>query len=130
MRLVGKFARSAVLLMIRTSLPSTIKVGAHDYTVAEKDQAWKDAVGAYGLCQYEAQVISVVTAKVSCTFVFDTLLHEILHAIWRERDLDDDDEEEKVVTVLAAGLTAMFRDNPALMKYQNAVLREYHKNNK
>lgn len=42
----------------------------------------------------------------------DTIIHEVLHAIWAERELGQKVEEEAAVTALAHGLTAVFKDNP------------------
>lgn len=116
--------------MIRTKLPDTIKVGAYDYTIIARGQDWKRSVGAYGRCHTEEQTIEIVTEGITPIFQLDTFMHEILHAIFSYHALDDDDDEEKTVTLLASGLVAVLRDNPELVKFQNAVLRDYHKNNK
>lgn len=44
----------------------------------------------------------------------DTLIHEILHAIWATRGLPDKVCEEECVTRLASGLATVIRDNAAL----------------
>lgn len=48
----------------------------------------------------------------------EVLLHELLHALWDDRDLEDKASEEAAVTALAKGLCAMFVVNsklPALL---------------
>ena len=46
----------------------------------------------------------------------DTLLHEILHVIWRLGQLKDVKEtEERVVSVTASYLAQIIRDNPKLI---------------
>ena len=47
----------------------------------------------------------------------DTVLHEILHAIWYNMDIGHNKVEEHVVRKLATGLTQVFQDNPALVQY-------------
>ena len=49
----------------------------------------------------------------------DTLLHEVMHAIWSESGLDHipDLNEETVVRTLATWLRIVFRDNPDFTKF-------------
>jgi hypothetical protein len=54
----------------------------------------------------------------------DTVLHEVLHAIWRLGQLKDKKEdEERVVSVMATYLTQVLRDNPALMPWLRKHLK-------
>lgn len=45
----------------------------------------------------------------------DTLIHEIIHAIWTTRGWSPQMTEEQVCTRLASGLATVIRDNPDLM---------------
>lgn len=54
----------------------------------------------------------------------DTLLHEILHAIWAHRNLSDRCREERAVTELTSGLIAVFRDNPGLLQHLETLVKE------
>ncbi len=52
----------------------------------------------------------------------DTLLHEVLHALWGESGLPaigslTDGLEEVIVRTLTPGLLAALRDNPTLVRY-------------
>ena len=51
----------------------------------------------------------------------NTVLHEVLHAIFRQQGLREikilDDHEELMVTGLANGLTQVFLDNPTFHKW-------------
>jgi hypothetical protein len=50
----------------------------------------------------------------------DTLLHEILHAIWYEMGIHNEDKnevEETVITRMATGLLNVLRANPHLVRY-------------
>jgi hypothetical protein len=47
----------------------------------------------------------------------DTVLHEIMHAVWEHMDIGHRRVEESVVRKLATGLTQVFQDNPALVQY-------------
>ena len=51
-----------------------------------------------------------------------TLLHEVLHGIWYHRAVPPRPREERVVTELAWGLMAVFRDNPGLLTHLEGLL--------
>lgn len=53
-----------------------------------------------------------------------TVLHEVLHGIWYHRAMPPRPREERVVTELAWGLTAVFRDNPGLLTHLEGLLTE------
>ena len=44
----------------------------------------------------------------------ETLIHEILHAIWASRQIQEPIDEEGAVSQLASGLATVLRDNPRL----------------
>lgn len=46
----------------------------------------------------------------------DTILHEILHAIFYKMYVGKGDDEEAVVSKLATGLVTVMKDNPELFK--------------
>jgi|TARA_R110000772_G_scaffold218902_1_gene329491 hypothetical protein len=48
----------------------------------------------------------------------DTVIHEVLHAIWKLGQLKDKKEdEERAVSVMATYLTQVLRDNPEFMPW-------------
>jgi hypothetical protein len=51
-------------------------------------------------------------------------LHEALHGIWDARGVAVRAREETVVTNLAWGLVALFRDNPGLLSHLDSLLKE------
>lgn len=53
-----------------------------------------------------------------------TVLHEVLHGVWYHRAMPPRPREERVVTKLAWGLTAVFRDNPGLLTHLENLLTE------
>lgn len=53
----------------------------------------------------------------------DTLMHEVLHAIWAHAALPRRAAEERVVTAFANGLTGLARDNPGLFAHLEALAR-------
>lgn len=54
----------------------------------------------------------------------DTLLHEILHGVERQMDLE---LEESAIRRLATGLLAVMKDNPSLVRYLGTKTREIPK---
>lgn len=65
-----------------------------------------------------------VDSRLKSTALVDTLLHEILHAIWALGHLKSKaQKEERAVAVIATYLTQVIRDNPDLMKWIAKNLR-------
>ena len=52
------------------------------------------------------------------------VIHETLHGIWEHGEIPPRAREERVVTTLAWGLAAVFRDNPGLLAHLEGLLRE------
>lgn len=52
------------------------------------------------------------------TALVDTVLHEILHAIWKLGQLKDKrEDEERAVAIMATYLTQVLRDNPNMLTW-------------
>lgn len=47
----------------------------------------------------------------------DTLLHEIMHAVFYEYGIQPQDDEERTIRVMSTGLTQVFLDNPEIGKF-------------
>lgn len=47
----------------------------------------------------------------------DTLIHEIMHAIWYQRGLQDSDTEERIVAAMASGFAEVLARNPDVRRY-------------
>lgn len=90
-------------------VPQSIKVGAVDYTIHVEDTT----DGEYGECISHTQRIRLARNQ-TAQGVGDTLLHEVLHAIWYESGLFDMKriDEERIVRTTATWLKMVFRDNP------------------
>ena len=99
-------------------LPGQFKIGAIPWTVAERDDEWRQSCGALGNCIADDQKINIVTEKRSRQDIARTFIHELLHALWYEYDLGESEcSEEKTVTQLATGLSAVIGQNPHIMLY-------------
>jgi len=104
-----------------TDLPLHIRVGAIEYRVI--DWNYQDAQSAErnGECDRGNRIIRI-REDLNDDDKARVLLHEVLHAAYDMGALDDGCTEEKVVTVLANQVTAIWRDNPAFVRFMNAAL--------
>jgi hypothetical protein len=91
----------------------TIKVGAMDISVYFVPGDG-DSFGDFTFLQNQIRVDN----RLRKAALVDTLLHEILHAIWALGQLKTKREkEERAVAVTATYLTQIFRDNPHLVTW-------------
>jgi hypothetical protein len=85
---------------------TTVKVGPFDFKVVEieRSEDW----GFYDPVKMEIAVQSDCHKHVKA----ETLVHEILHAIWDVYSVKKGDGEERIITAMAMGVSACIRDNP------------------
>lgn len=97
------------------SLPSRIKIGAADYELVIGPINDSDE---YGNCDTHAQRITISNNQTAQS-AGDTVLHEIIHAIWNESGLAfiKRPDEEAIVRITATWLKLVFRDNPDLAPF-------------
>lgn len=103
------------------SLPDKIKIGHTVYDVREmSDTEYRVSDTPFGLTDKEAKKISVRLKNVSNEEVANTVLHEILHALYEfmylEVAVDSKDPEEYVVNMMANGLSMVMADNPEVFQ--------------
>ena len=101
-------------------LPDTLVIGHQTFTLKVKDKEWMRDAERYGHCDVIDASMSIVTEGLSPNAIINTLIHETLHAIWKEYALPTEPEEH-VVTCLANGLTALIRDNPEFLTLMKKV---------
>ena len=87
---------------------SVVKVGPFDFRVVEIERS--DDWGFYDPVKMEIAVQSECDKRVKA----ETLVHEILHAIWDVYSVKKGDGEERTITALAIGISACFRDNSVI----------------
>ena len=105
------------------SLPASVRVGPFDYRIVDWSPADANANNAMGECYHSALRISL-RADLLPAKKAQTLIHEILHAIWLVGSVDQaGDNEERLVTNLAHHLAQVIRDNPDLMLWLSAASR-------
>lgn len=101
-------------------MAETVKIGTRTYTIKYQGTVVDDCLG---ICYKDKRKIVIQTGQRPKT-EFDTVLHEILHAIWHERKLEQTDEiEEKIVSGVASGLTNFFKQNPEFTENLMSLLK-------
>jgi hypothetical protein len=105
---------------MRTTKPYDLKVGYKNYILRFADKLPGDKT--MGDCTYPSQhnhtkgVIRIIKG-LEPVEKGNTILHEILHAIFMDKGLELEDKlEERIVLATANGLVAFIRDNPEFAK--------------
>jgi len=104
-------------------LPAAVKVGPFDYQLVVKEVIACPGIGeAWGVCMNNNQVIELARMWPSPVKAVDTLIHEIMHALFSVWNIPDRPDEETAVGSLSTGLTAVLFDNPELALWIMATL--------
>jgi hypothetical protein len=101
--------------MSKNFYPKKVKVGPYVYKVALfPDSTTSD----HGACVYTHQTI-FLNANQHAERAGDTLLHEVLHAVWDVAgfDITPDLNEETIVRGFATWLSAILKENPRLVEF-------------
>lgn len=100
--------------------PRTIKVLGRTYVVSY-EPSLNLGVPNVGLCDNANMVLHILDGQHPVEEA-DTVLHELLHAIWFIMSIDQGGvDEEAVVGRLASGLIGVFLDNPELLVYLKSI---------
>ena len=106
------------------NIPDKIKIGYRSYKLEE----WKQTVASANEAQgqfFAKEGIIGYTAEETGVSHANTLLHECMHAIIYQWNMElDEKTEESVVNGLANGLTTIFVDNPKLLDYFKEKIKE------
>ena len=105
----------------QTQVPSSIKLGYRTIDLVAKDMP--DDFGEFVHCENKI----FYSNKVTPPELTNTILHELIHAIWQDRvaELVSDKKEETIVNALANGLMTLLCDNPDMLKFlTNGMINE------
>ena len=103
-------------------LPHSVRVGPHDIRFATLGIA--DAKRNYGTFVPAEQEIQLQQEYGSGSMATETVLHELLHAIFAVATVQVKHGEEHIVSVVATYLAQIIRDNPELVIWlQRTVVR-------
>lgn len=100
--------------------PKVIKVMGKDYAIKYVGTS-PIAHENLGQCDHKKMLICIEEEQVPVEEL-DTVIHEILHAIWYQMSIGEGPmEEEPIVRRTANGLLQVILDNPSLLKYASAI---------
>ncbi|WP_269929964.1 hypothetical protein [Aminobacter sp. HY435] len=106
-------------------MPATVRVGGLDYTIKPWNRMAADNTGAYGMCDRSTLVI-LIQEGLTPQWEAHVLVHEVLHAAYAAAGMTAIHEhvsEERLVGALSYQLIQVWRDNPDLVAYIEAVFR-------
>ena len=106
--------------MAKLKLPPYAKVAHRKYRIEVWCHKAAQASQRYGECSSVEAVIRI-DESLDAEKARDTLLHEVLHAIYAEYRLEDEDKEERTVSTIATALTQVMVDSAELRKWLGAA---------
>lgn len=92
---------------------TSIKIAGQNYKVESMPKKWVHHTDTYGQCDTEHLAIHLAT-NIPESRKGETLLHEVLHAIYYEYGLSHVNDEEGIVSLLSVGLYQVLKDNEEL----------------
>jgi hypothetical protein len=104
------------------NLPRAIRIGPHDIRFAALGPA--EARKNYGTFVPAEQEIRLHQEYASGSMAVDTVLHEIIHAVFAVATVQVEQGEEHVVSNLATYLAQIIRDNPGLVTWLAETVRK------
>ena len=103
--------------------PEVLRILGRNFLILYVPQNNLGAV-AVGQCNNQDFIIEILEGQHPVE-EFDTLLHEILHAVWFVMSASmGGADEEQIVRRMATGMTGVFMDNPQLLKYFATIQKE------
>lgn len=95
-----------------SELPDRIRVGVYPLKIRVIPDKSEKRHAVWGTFSANDQTIYLNSEFPSLSFMATILIHEIVHAIWWAQGVsEDDDKEERIVTLIASGLSQVYRDN-------------------
>jgi hypothetical protein len=108
----------------KENFPTKIRISYNVYKIENWHPVSANAAARYGECSGGEKIIRV-DLNYGYVKAANTLLHEIFHAIYTERRLEDFKElnQEKIVHTFADELSRMWQDNPEVFEWiKNGLL--------
>ena len=105
------------------NLPEAVKVGGFNLLIKGFTPLESKSKQLRGELSWHQQSITLDMNE-HPALLAETLIHEVLHAIYRAYDLQGEDDEERTTTTLGLGIVQVVRDNPVLIKAIDSLLKE------
>jgi hypothetical protein len=101
-------------------LPTTIRIGFHDYGVEYVEGMEIDGNEVMGCILFDAKLLKISTMycgrKLPASSILQSLMHEITHAIDHETEFEVFNDKEPAVDSFASYMCMVMRDNPDLLR--------------
>jgi hypothetical protein len=110
-------------LLPAAALPASIRVAAFDFKVEEWHPMGSASARRYGEFSSMEGVIRI-DPQAGRIKTLDTVIHELLHAVYWSYNIAGSDDEERTVATMSTGLTQVLRDNPDLRRFIEESLQE------
>ena len=104
-------------------IPEKIKIGYKEYRLEKWKQTVASANEAQGQFFAKEGIIGYTDDEKGVSHA-NTLLHEIIHSIVYQWNIDVGEKEETIVNGLTNGLTTVLVDNPKLIDYLKKNIKE------
>ena len=104
-------------------IPEKIKIGYKEYRLEKWKQTVASANEAQGQFFAKEGIIGYTDDEKGVSHA-NTLLHEIIHAVVYQWNIDVGEKEETIVNGLTNGLTTVLVDNPKLIDYLKKNIKE------
>lgn len=101
----------------KIDLPTAVKVGYQRYRIdLMSEEERRNSGGKLGSCDHLRSVIKL-SDHLAGPEAVNTLLHEVMHAIWWVWSIGEETAEERGVTNITNGLCCVIADNPDFCKW-------------
>jgi hypothetical protein len=98
-------------------LPEMIVISGFDIAIEKWSTVGAHASHRYGEFSSIEQLIRISESHAHPTMLLDTVIHEIMHAIYWAAGVEDEDKEERIVSAMSSAWMQIWRDNPALLAW-------------
>ncbi|MDY2736062.1 hypothetical protein [Intestinibacter sp.] len=103
------------------NIPNTVRIGSVDYAVELSEKPIVlDYKQCNGLIDFSQSKIVLDSKTLEQQQLEITFLHEVMHGMLHDRNLEEQDNEQ-LVEALAYALHQLIRDNPDIFEEQNMV---------
>jgi len=104
------------------NIPGVVRIGSCYYDVEfTNDTLTVDGREVMGVIEYYNHVIRIKMGMGDIQQQEQTLLHELVHGIARDRSLDLGENEEMIVDEISKGLHQVILDNPRMFMDKNVI---------
>ena len=110
-----------MFLLSETQLPDRLAIGPYSYALVIPNALEQAADAVYGSCCHTEQVIKVQNHYPCVGQAIDTLMHELLHALFRAFRVPEGEDDETTVDVLGVAFASFLTSNPEFLIWLTEV---------